>query len=100
MRSKGEIEAIFTQFNNYFKRMDDPSFQPEYEASTKVLQIIQEGELIKADLYEIVQTFNQTTKKEHYSGSGWLDFKYRIQHLLQERGFETYDDGDKIGIRE
>jgi hypothetical protein len=101
-RSKTEVLEGFEQISRYFDSFSNhnPYFMPEFEASTKVISIIQRNEVGKTALDEIVKVFNQVTEQQHYNGSGWYDFQIRIMYLIHECGFEAYHDGDKIGIKE
>ena len=87
------FEQRMKSLENYFKHhsQTEELFLPEFEAAKKINQIALKSELSASDFKQIVQIFNTTNLKSHYSGSGWFDFKLHIQTLLRQNNvkFET-----------
>ena len=69
---------------------DNHLFEPEFKTSKKINTIIKQlNQLSRSDAVGLLQLFNDINKMEHYNGSGWLDYKMHLSHLLKINGFEV-----------
>jgi hypothetical protein len=74
---------------DYFERniQSDQTFEPEFKASTVINSLLENNyPLNETHLQEIISVINNIDKIEHYNGSGWLDYKIRLNHFLYLSG--------------
>ena len=70
---------------SYLERNSEENnlFIPEVIAAKKIYSILDSREeLSETDKSEIRAIIDETEKSDHYNGSGWFDFKIRLQYFL------------------
>lgn len=81
---KERMEQLKLYFNRHSS--ENCAFEPEYEAASQVLAIVEKETLHKKDWDEIIRLYNETNTKPHYNGAGWFDFSMQIMTLLRQNG--------------
>jgi len=84
------FEDRMRSLENYFKRNIENSslFEPEYLAAKQINLIAFKKTIMKEDLDQIIQIYNNVNSSEHYNGSGWMDFRLHIQGLIKLSGLD------------
>lgn len=71
---------------SYFEKHSEENslFIPELIAAKKIYSILESREeLSETDKSEIRAIIDETEKSDHHDGTGWFDFKIRLQYFLK-----------------
>lgn len=83
-------DGIFTEMidiSKYFERNAESNdgFEPEFIASQTINNWIETLEEIKEDdAKRMIECIDKVEKGLHYNGTGWLDYKMHLLHLLRQ----------------
>jgi hypothetical protein len=88
---------------DYFKDniKNNISFEVEYLAAKEINEQLQEKEIDKQVVKNIVNIYNKANEIDHFNGSGWYDLELHICHLAKTMGVSiTKDEKRSIVIKE
>jgi hypothetical protein len=73
------------------------AWQREFDISSQIYTLLSsKNELSTADFGNIVDIFNKINDDIHFDGSGWHDFKIRLNYLFRIFGYDvTWDISHK-----
>ena len=95
---KKSIENL-GKLREYFGRhaTESAAWQREFEISSQICKLISsKTELPTTDFRNIMDIFNKINDDVHFDGSGWHDFKIRLNYLFRTFGYHvTWDRADK-----
>jgi hypothetical protein len=89
--NKNEVLLGLKLCCDYFERniQNDPTFEPEFKSSKIINSLLENNyPLTETHLQEIISIINNIDKIEHYNGSGWLDYKLRLNHFFYLSGLD------------
>lgn len=76
------LRAVYSYFGNHSK--ENPLSIPELIAAKKIDSIIKSMEdFSEIDKPEIGAIIDELEKSNQYNGTGWFDFKIRLQNFLK-----------------
>ena len=82
----------------YFGRHATEStlWQREFDISTQIYNLISfTADLSTTDFKNVVDIFNKINDDVHFDGSGWHDFKIRLNYFFRTFGYKlTWDKAD------
>jgi hypothetical protein len=94
-KSKREILARMEKFEGYFGSLSETNelFKPEFDCAKKIKELIRQNDtLTPQDVEIILKVYNDTNDGRHYNGSGWLDYRLHLIHLLSIDGFKVEEE--------
>lgn len=89
--NKAEVLTGLNLCCTYFERniQSNSTFEPEFKASKIINSILETKQILTdTDVSDIAKLIKDIKKIEHYDGSGWLDYKMRLNHFLRLNGFD------------
>ncbi|NML20228.1 hypothetical protein HHL16_05055 [Pseudoflavitalea sp. G-6-1-2] len=96
-----EVMEGLESVTRYFGNQKDSLFVPEFVAATEINLVLQRNEILsRADAEEALQILNKMNDVEHYDGSGWYDYKIRLNYYIRMHGFETEWNHNNILLKE
>jgi hypothetical protein len=94
-KSKREILARMEKFEGYFDSLSETNelFKPEFECAKRIKELFrQKDTLTLRDIESILKIYNDINDGKHYNGSGWLDYRLHLMHLLSIEGFTVEEE--------
>jgi hypothetical protein len=92
------LRSLEWYFENSIK--NDQAFFPEHETA-KMINDYLEGltNMKRENVLAIISMLNDAEKKEHYNGTGWLDFKWHLGSLFKGSGFSiSFQNDNKLEL--
>ena len=92
---KKEILTRMEKIEGYFGSLSETNelFKPEFDCAKKIRELlVKKNKLTLQDVESILKIYNDTNDGKHYNGSGWLDYRLHLMHLLSVEGFRVEEE--------